>query len=127
MYSACAIVILVLHLAFIAWVVFGAALTRNRPMLTAVHIFSLIWALLVEVFPFSCPLTLAENWLEWHAGTTPYHGGFLLHYLDLLVYPNLPPILLTVAAALVVAVNVFIYGRRWRMNGRLDSPRSSMK
>lgn len=124
MYFGCAIIILILHLGFIAWVIFGAAFTRSRPMLTGLHIFSLIWGVLVEIFPFSCPLTLAENWLELHAGVTPYQGGFLLHYLDLLVYPNLPPKLLTVAAILVLAVNVFIYGRRWRVNQRQDSSRT---
>src|SRR6185312_11958406 len=69
--------------------------------------------LLVEVFPLACPLTLAENWLELRVGTAPYQGGFLLHYLDLLVYPNMPPILLTEAAVLAVMVNVVVYGRRW--------------
>lgn len=116
MYFGCAIIILILHLAFIAWVIFGAAVTRGRPLLTGFHILSFIWSLLVEIFPFSCPLTAAENWLESQAGAAPYYGGFLLHYLDLLVYPNLPPILLTVAAVLVVAINVFVYGRRWRVS-----------
>lgn len=114
MYLASAIGVLILHLGFIAWVIFGAAVTRSRPVVTAFHVLSFIWALLVEIFPWSCPLTLAENWLELRAGAAPYQGGFVLHYLDLLVYPNLPSILLTAAAILVVAVNVIIYGRRWR-------------
>lgn len=113
MYLFSAILILILHVGFIAWVIFGAAVTRSRPVLTAIHILALIWGLLVEVFPLACPLTLAENWLELRVGTAPYQGGFLLHYLDLLVYPNLPPILLTGAAVLVVMVNVVVYGRRW--------------
>jgi hypothetical protein len=114
MYLASAIVVLILHLGFIAWVIFGAAVTRSRPVVTALHVLSFIWGLLVEIFPWSCPLTLAENWLELRAGAAPYQGGFVLHYLDMLVYPNLPSILLTAAAILVVAVNVIIYGRRWR-------------
>ena len=113
MYLFSAILILILHLGFITWVIFGAAVTRSRTVLTAIHILSLVWALLVEVFPLACPLTLVENWLELRAGTAPYQGGFLLHYLDLLVYPNLPPILLTGAAVLVVMVNVVVYARRW--------------
>ena len=114
MYFASAIVTLILHFGFIAWVIFGAAVTRSRPILTALHILSFIWALLVEVFPWSCPLTLLENWLELRAAAAPYQGSFVLHYLDALVYPKVPPMLLSVAAALVVTVNIFIYGRRWR-------------
>lgn len=121
MYLVSAIFILILHLGFIAWVAFGAAITRRRPILTALHILSYIWAVLVEIFPWSCPLTLAENWLELRAGAAPYQGDFVLHYLDALVYPNVPPILLSVAAGLVAAVNILIYGRRWRVSRQQDS------
>jgi hypothetical protein len=86
-YSALATAILLLHALFILWVVFGALLTRSRPLLRWLHIASLLWGILTEVLPWPCPLTLLENWLEARAGIEPYHGGFLLHYLDKLVYP----------------------------------------
>jgi uncharacterized protein DUF2784 len=114
MYHAAAILVLALHLSFILWVVFGALFTRGRPMLQRIHITSLVWGLVIEIFPWTCPLTYAENWLEKRAGIAPYPGGFLLHYLDALVYPNVPPLLLTVAAVAVVAVNIATYWRRWR-------------
>jgi hypothetical protein len=88
--------------------------TRGRPVLRWAHIVSLVWGLVIEIFPWTCPLTWAENWLEARAGIAPYQGGFLLHYLDALVYPDVPPALLTVAAGVVVAVNAAIYWRRWR-------------
>ena len=113
MYQAAAIVVLALHLAFILWVIFGTLLTRRRPVLAWFHLASLVWALLVEVLPWTCPLTLGENWLEGCAGVVPYTGEFVLHYLNVLVYPNIPPLLLTVAAVMVIAVNVVIYCRRW--------------
>ena len=37
-----------------------------------------------------CPLTVLESWLERNAGVEPEQGGFLLDYLDKLVYPNIP-------------------------------------
>ena len=114
MYLAAAIGVLAIHLAFILWVICGAFFTRRRPVLRRLHIVSFVWGLLIEIFPWTCPLTFAENWLELRAGMAPYQGGFLLHYLDALVYPSVPPLLLTVAAALVVAANLAIYWRRWR-------------
>lgn len=114
MYIAFAILILIVHVVFILWVIFGALLTRGRPLCTALHIVSFAWALLIEVVPWNCPLTLAENWFEMRAGIAPYQGGFVLHYLDALVYPNVPPLLLTAVAAVVFAGNVVIYARRWR-------------
>jgi len=107
--------VLTLHLAFVLWVIFGALLTRARPVLRWMHITSLVWGLLIEILPWTCPLTFAENWLEQRTSyIAPYKGPFLLHYLDALVYPGIPPLLLTAAAGVVVLINVTVYWRRAR-------------
>src|ERR1700737_3567663 len=114
LYSALATAGLFLHALFIVWVVFGAVLTRSRPVLRWLHIASLIWGILTGLLP--CPLTLLENWLEGKAGIEPYQGGFLLHYLDKLVYPNISATALTVAGVIVCAFNLALYGRQaWRI------------
>src|ERR1700757_454675 len=87
-YSSLAIFVLLLHALFILWVVFGAFLTRWRPVLRWLHIASLVWGILTELLPWPCPLTLLENCLEGKAGVEPYPGEFLLHYMDKLVYPS---------------------------------------
>src|ERR1700751_4772409 len=112
LYSALASVVLILHALFIVWVVFGALLTRGRMTLRWLHVVSLVWGVLTEVLPWPCPLTLLENWLESRAGVQPYEGGFLLHYLDKLVYPNVSPTVLTVAGVFVCALNLAFYARR---------------
>jgi Protein of Unknown function (DUF2784) len=78
-YSALAIFVLLLHVLFILWVVFGALLTRSHPVLRWPHIASLVWGILTELIPWPCPLTVLENWLEAKAGLQPYQGGFLLN------------------------------------------------
>jgi hypothetical protein len=116
LYSALATAVLVLHALFIVWVVFGALLTRSRPILRWLHIVSLVWGLLTELLPWPCPLTLIENCLEQKAGVDPYQGGFLLHYLDKLVYPDISATALTVAGVIVCAFNLALYGRQaWRI------------
>jgi|SRR5579862_1597508 len=110
LYSAAASATLLLHLLFILWVVFGAAITYRRPLIRTLHILSLIWAILIELLPWSCPLTLLENWFELHAGVEPYRGGFLVHYLDALVYPNISVTALTIAGVTVCALNFAFYG-----------------
>ena len=118
-YSALATVVLLLHALFILWVVFGALLTRSRPILRWLHVASLVWGTLTEVLLWPCPLTLLENWLEGKAGIQPYEGGFLLHYLDKLVYPNIPATVLTVAAVIICTLNLAFYARQaWRTVGR---------
>ena len=62
--------------------------------------------------PWPCPLTVLENWLEAKAGVEPYQGGFLLHYLDKLVYPDISATVLTVGGVLVCVLNLALYGRQ---------------
>jgi len=109
-YIALAVAVLVLHTLFIVWVVFGALVTRNRPILRGLHVASLIWGILTELTLWPCPLTLLENWLEARAGVEPYQGGFLLHYLDRLVYPDISVTLLVAVGVLVCTVNLGFYG-----------------
>jgi len=111
-YSALAILVLFLHALFILWVVFGALLTRSRSILQWLHIASLVWGILTELLPWPCPLTLLENWLEGKAGVEPYQGGFLLHYLDKLVYPDISATILTVIGVIICALNLSFYGRQ---------------
>ncbi len=111
-YSAAASSVLILHALFIVWVVFGALLTRCRPILRWLHIGSLVWGILTELLPWPCPLTVLENWLETKAGVQPYQGGFLLHYLDKLVYPDISSAMLTIAGVTICALNLAFYGRQ---------------
>jgi hypothetical protein len=117
-YSALAISVLFLHALFILWVVFGALLTRSRPILRWLHVGSLVWGILTELLPWPCPLTLLENWLEGNAGVEPAQGGFLLHYLDKLVYPDISSTMLTIAAVIICALNLAFYGRQVWIAGR---------
>jgi hypothetical protein len=87
-YPVLAAAILALHLLFILWILFGATITRRRPLLRGLHLGSLVWGILIEILPWTCPLTWAENWLEVRAGIAPYQGGFLLHYLDAFGLPE---------------------------------------
>jgi hypothetical protein len=113
-YSVLATSVLFLHALFILWVVFGAFLTRSRPILRWLHIASLVWGILTEVLSWPCPLTLLEDWLERRAGIEPYQDGFLLHYLDRLVYPNISAnVLTTVAVAVCVLSLAFHVRQMW--------------
>jgi hypothetical protein len=114
-YSVLATFVLFTHALFIFWVVFGALLARSRPSLRRLHIASVIWGILTEVLPWPCPLTLLEDALEHRAGIEPDQGGFLLRYLDKLVYPDVPANALTIAAVMVCLLNLALYARlEWR-------------
>ena len=125
LYSGLASVVLVLHTLFILWVVFGAFLAWSRPALRWLHIVSLVWGILTDVLYWPCPLTFAENTLELKAGIQPYQGGFLLHYLDKVIYPDISPTVLTVAALIVCALNLGFYIWRLWVGQRIRSSRKN--
>jgi hypothetical protein len=112
-YAALATGVLLVHGLFVLWVAAGALVTRSRPVLRWLHIASLFWGILAEVTPWPCPLTIVENWLEGRAGVEPYQGGFLLHYLDALVYPDVSATVLMIAGVSVCALNLAVYARRF--------------
>lgn len=122
--AAAATLILAAHLAWIALVIFGAFFTRGRPAWSAIHIGALMWGIIVESSPWPCPLTLAEQYFEARAGMAAYHGDFLLHTLDAVVYPNVSAWVVTVAGVAVCALNLGIYGWRFKqylIRSRLQS------
>lgn len=112
-YEALALAVLAMHLAWILWVVLGWLLTRHRPLLRWFHIGSLIYGILLELFLWACPLTHAEQWLLRRAGLSSYRDSFLGHYLEELIYPDVPPTLLMAVAVTVCLLVLGIYLHRF--------------
>ncbi len=119
-YQVLAIAVLMVHLGWIVWVIFGWIATRNRPVLRWLHILSLIYSILIENVPWPCPLTIAETRSQELAGIQPYHEPFLVHYLEALIYPHISETLLTWCASAVCVAILGVYGLRFRRrrNGR---------
>lgn len=113
-YKAFAIAVLAIHLIWILWVIFGYAVARKRRVLRWLHIASLFYGVVIEMAPWPCPLTLAEQALETKAGVTPYQGSFLVHYLEAVIYPDIPESALIAGALVVCGINLWLYTRRRR-------------
>ena len=118
-YRALADLVLVLHLAFIVFVVAGGLLALRWRWVPLVHVPAALWGVYIEVSGGVCPLTPLENALRRDAG---YAGSFVEHYLVPLIYPDLlsQPLQL-VLAGVVVLTNAFVYTAIWRRfrRGRL--------
>jgi hypothetical protein len=114
-YLALADAILILHLAFILFVVLGGFLVLWRRWLIRLHLPVVVWGALIEFAGWICPLTPLENWLRMQGGDRGYSGGFINHYLVSLIYPEgLTRELQWLLGALVIAINAGIYFRVWR-------------
>lgn len=106
--------VLIVHLLFILWVIFGAIFTRGHRILAGLHVGCLIYAVVIEAGPWYCPLTKLEDYFRERAGAPVYREPFLVHYLEMLVYPNVPELLLVWCAAAVCGINLIVYARRLR-------------
>ncbi|MFC3457814.1 DUF2784 domain-containing protein [Massilia haematophila] len=103
--------VLLLHLAFVLFVVFGALLVARRPVLAWLHLPAAAWGFFVEFSGRGCPLTAWENLLRVRAGLAGYEGGFIEHHVLRLLYPaGLTRELQLALAAAVVIVNLLLYG-----------------
>jgi hypothetical protein len=110
LYRALADVVLVLHLAFVAFVVLGGLLVLRRPRLAWLHVPAVAWGAWVELAGWICPLTPLENWLRTQGGVPAYTASFLGHYLVPVLYPaGLTRASQLVLGALVLAINAAVY------------------
>jgi hypothetical protein len=105
----------VLHLAFIVFVVLGSVLVWRRPAWAWLHVPAIAWVGFIEFTATLCPLTPLENALRTRAGDAGYAGGFIEHYLIPIIYPpGLTPGIQFALGMMVVALNALAYWAIWR-------------
>ena len=103
--------VLVVHLAFILFAMFGAVLVVWRARAAWLHLPALAWGIWIELTHGICPLTPLENSLRRAAGQAGYPGSFIEHYLVPVIYPaGLTPAHQNWIALALVAINVLLYG-----------------
>ena len=118
-WSVLADVLVVVHFAFTAFVVFGGFLTWHWHKLAWLHLPALAWGCWVEVSHSICPLTPLENYWRHLAGEEGFGGGFLAHYLVRVLYPpGLTWNAQWALAALLIAINVVAYAGLIRRSRR---------
>ena len=111
MYELAADVTLIVHFAFIIFVVFGGILFLISTKIIYVHVPALIWGIYIELTHSICPLTHLVNWFLQKANLTTYTEGFIQNYLVPIVYPkNLTEDLQTYLAIVLIIANMITYG-----------------
>jgi hypothetical protein len=111
---------MIVHFAFLAYVVGGGFLAWRWPRAIRPHLVLAGWGLSTLVLHQDCPLSLLENWARVRAGEPGLkQHGFIATYLTGVVYPARDLWLVQLLAALVIAVSwAGVLVRRRRRPGR---------
>jgi hypothetical protein len=102
--------VLLIHFAFILFVILGALLALRWKWMPLVHLSTVAWGVYVELSGRICPLTELENYFRHRAGLAGYSDSFIEHYLLNIIYPaGLTRNIQFILGGIVLGCNIAIY------------------
>ncbi|HJN45805.1 MAG: hypothetical protein CL477_05995 [Acidobacteria bacterium] len=123
MYGFLADLVVVVHAAFVVFVVAGGLLVWRAPRVAWAHLPAVVWGVGIEWSGAICPLTPLEVWLRRQAGLAGYRGDFIDYYVMPLLYPaGLTREVQIVFGVAALVLNLVVYGW-WLRRRRLASRR----
>ena len=110
MYEFLAKIVLLIHLLFIFFVVFGAFSYLISNKFLYLHLVALGWGIYIEFTSSICPLTYLENWLLIQDESSFYDDGFIENYILKIIYPEgINPNIQMILGFLLIMLNVLFY------------------
>ena len=110
-YSFFSDLVVLIHFLYVIFVVIGGLLCIWWRKVIWLHLPAAVWAAFISIVGWICPLTYLENWLRLKGGETGYSAGFIIRYIDPILYPigltHAHQVGLGIA---VVVINLAIYG-----------------
>ena len=114
-YHGAADLVLVVHFAFVLFVVFGGLLALRWRRVAWLHVPIALYGAAIEFLGFICPLTPLEVWLRRQGGEAGYEGGFVEHYIMAALYPTgLTREIQIGLGVAVLSINAIVYAIWWR-------------
>ena len=102
-----------IHLLWIIFLFLGALWGRRNKAIRIVHLSALLFALIIQVFDWVCPLTHLEGWLgAKHNPDLTYPGEFIIYYIERVVYIEISHLIVLAVTLLLAGFNVWIYFRK---------------
>ncbi len=104
-------IVVIFHLLFIIFVIFGGLLILRWKKIIWVHVPIVLYGFFIEIVRWICPLTPLENWLRFKGGEQGYTESFVEHYILPIIYPDEMTRGIQIGlGVLVLVVNLVIYG-----------------
>jgi len=102
--------IVLLHFAFVVFVLLGGVLLIWWRKLVWLHLPAVLWGVVIEFTGWICPLTPYENSLREQAGLEMYDGDFVMRYIMPVLYPeDLTRPVQIVLGLVVLIINIICY------------------
>ena len=100
----------VVHLAFVIFVVLGGLLVLRWRRMAWLHVPAAVWGAWIEFAGWFCPLTPLENWLRERGGEAAYTSSFVERYVLPILYPSaLSRDMQWALGGFVIAINAVVY------------------
>jgi hypothetical protein len=108
-YSVAADVVVAIHFGWILFLIGGSLIGWRVRWVRWTHLAALGYSVLLQTFSWICPLTYLELWLWNRTPTGSYSGSFISHYLEKLIYMDIPRGLLMILTGIVIGNSVVVY------------------
>jgi len=103
--------VVVIHFTWILFLIGGAFIGRRVRWVKWTHLAALGYSVLLQAFSWICPLTYLELWLWNRTPAGSYSGSFIAHYLEKLVYMEIPRALVFALTVAVIVISAVVYYR----------------
>ena len=119
-YKILADVVVLIHFLWILFLIFGAFAGIRNKTIKIIHISGLVFAFVIQIFGWYCPLTDLEVWLRSkHDPSLAYAGSFIIHYVEGVIYIEISPWLIFALTLLLIGFNTWFYlGKKSRQRDR---------
>jgi len=114
-YKILADIVVILHFLWIVFLFLGAFWGIKNKGVKVFHLSGLAFAFIIQVFDWYCPLTHLEIWLRSkHSHFLTYAGSFIIHYVEKIVYIEIPRSVVFVLTIFLCGLNAWLYFRKRR-------------
>ena len=80
--------VVVIHFAFVVFVVIGGVLALRWPKVFWIHVPAVLYSVWIITFSITCPLTPLERNLRERGGQDRYDESFIERYVEGVLYPG---------------------------------------
>lgn len=102
--------VVLIHFLWIVFLCLGLFWGVKNKIIKLFHLSGLAFAIILQIFGWYCPLTDLEIWLRSrYDPSLSYQGSFIIHYIEKIVYLEIPRSLILFLTILICALSLWFY------------------